>query len=353
MQVMTRATLRSRRAVLRLAAGAVALGGVALLEACGPSSAPAPTAPPAAAPTTVPAQPTSAPAAAKPTTATASVATSAPTTAAAAVPPAQPTVQPGLVPGQLPISKSVTLPTRVPIPGAPPDLPGSADGLVDPGYINYPANPFKAVAETPGSGGDVTVATWTLAPPPPAVDSNALWQAVNKAAQRQPEAQHQLPGRLPDHQAGHHHRRRRPARHPVHRSRHRDQRPPPVPAGQVRRPDAVPERRRRQGLPQPRQLLRRCPGRASSSTKLSTACRRRTRCSCGCTGSTRSCSIKDGLQQPKNLDEYTSLLKHFTNPQQDLYGLATENTNGYGITNGFFTAMYGLPNNWGIDTTAN
>jgi putative aldouronate transport system substrate-binding protein len=32
-----------------------------------------------------------------------------------------------------------------------------------------------------------------------------------------------------------------------------------------------------------------------------------------------------------------------------MYGLATENTNGYGITNGFFTAMYGLPNNWAID----
>ena len=57
----------------------------------------------------------------------------------------------------------------------------------------------------------------------------------------------------------------------------------------------------------------------------------------------------DSLQQPKNLDEYKSLLKHFTDPQQDRYGLATENTNGYGITNGFFTAMYGVPNTWGVD----
>src|SRR5207244_10683009 len=58
---------------------------------------------------------------------------------------------------------------------------------------------------------------------------------------------------------------------------------------------------------------------------------------------------RDNLQQPKSLDEYTNLVKHFTNPQQDMYGLATENTNGYGITNGFFTAMYGLPNLWSVD----
>ena len=58
---------------------------------------------------------------------------------------------------------------------------------------------------------------------------------------------------------------------------------------------------------------------------------------------------KDGLQPPKNLGDYTALLKHFTNPQQDFYGLATENNVGYGITNGFITAMYGLPNNWGLN----
>src|SRR5229473_1538946 len=128
----------SRRAFVRLAGGGLLVSAVALLEAC------APTAPAAAAAT-----------AAKPS-------------------------QAGLVPGQIGVSKSVTLPTRIPIPGAKPDLPGSADGLIDPGYVNYPAAPFKAVAEKPGSGGDVNVATWTLAPPPAAMESNALWQEVNK-----------------------------------------------------------------------------------------------------------------------------------------------------------------------------
>jgi hypothetical protein len=166
---MDRATRHTRRTALRLAAGGLALGGVALLQACGPSAAPAPTTPPAAPP-----PPTAAP---KPTTASASVATSAPQPAAAAA--SKPT-QAGLVPGQLPISNSVALPTRVPIQGAPPDLPGSADGLVDPGYVNYPSSPFKAVAEKPGTGSDVTVATWTLGPPPAPMESNALWQEVNK-----------------------------------------------------------------------------------------------------------------------------------------------------------------------------
>src|SRR5262245_4358670 len=110
---MYRATLHTRRAALRLAAGGMLLGGLAVLEACGPAaSAPStsPTAPPAAPP------PTSAPAP-KPTTASASVATAAPAqaTTAAAAAAANPTAQAGLVPGQLPVSKSVTLPARVPI----------------------------------------------------------------------------------------------------------------------------------------------------------------------------------------------------------------------------------------------
>ena len=69
----------------------------------------------------------------------------------------------------------------------------------------------------------------------------------------------------------------------------------------------------------------------------------------GALGPPGAYSIRTVLQPPTNLDDYTTLLKHFTNPQQDLYGLATENNIGYGITNGFFTAMYGLPNNWGLD----
>ena len=341
---MTR-SLRSRRAVLRLAAGAFALGGLALLEACGPSSAPAPTtAPPAAAPTTPPAPTT---AVAKPTTAAASP-TSAPTTAAAAAPASNPTVQPGLVPGQLPISKSVAMPTRVPITGVTPDLPGSADGLIDPGFVNYPATPFKAVTETPGSGGDVNVATWTLAPPPPGVDSNALWQQVNKDLNVNLKINISS---LADYQTT---------------------RLATIIAG-----DDLPD------------ILYIAPGVAVNGLTqfLQAKCADLTKYLSGDavkdypnlanfpTLSWQSVVFnkaiygvpapyplflwvhwvhgelmdQDSLQPPKNLDDYTTLLKHFTNANQDFYGLATENNVGYGITNGFFTAMYGLPNNWALN----
>src|SRR5437764_6067914 len=161
----------SRRGFVRLAGGGLALSAIALVEACGPSATPQPTSPPAAAPTAAP----------KPTGSGAASATVAPpTTAAAAAAAPKPTAQAGLVPGQLPISKTLTMPARIPIAAAKPDLPGSDDGFVDPGYVNYPQNPIKAVADKPGSGGDLTIATWTLAAPPPGVDSNPLWQEVNK-----------------------------------------------------------------------------------------------------------------------------------------------------------------------------
>lgn len=336
---MDRATRYTRRTALRLAAGGVALGGMAVLDACAPAAAPSPTNPLAAAP------PTAAP---KPTAASAGAATSAaqPTAALAA----KPTAQAGMVPGQLPISKSVALPTRVPIQAAPPDLPGSADGLIDPGYINYPSNPFKAVAEKPGTGSDVTVATWTLAPPPPAVDANPLWQEVN----RQLGVNLKLNiSSLADYQTT---------------------RLATIIAG-----DDLPD------------ILYIAPGVALNGLPqfLQAKCVDLTQYLSGdavkdypnlanFSGLSWQSVIfnksiygvpapyplflwvhwvhqelldRDGIQQPTSLDEYTNLLKHFTNAQQDLYGTATENNVGYGITNGFFSAMYGMPNLWSLDST--
>jgi putative aldouronate transport system substrate-binding protein len=335
---MDRAPRHTRRAALRLAAGGMLLGGLAVLEACGPAAAPAPTPPPAAPP------PTAAP---KPTTAGVSVATTAPQPTSAA---AKPAPQAGLVPGQLPISKSVALPTRVPIQGVPPDLPGSADGLVDPGYINYPANPFKAVAEKPGTGSDVTVATWTLGPPPAPVESNALWQEVNKqlgvtlklninsqvdyqttklatiiAGDDLPDILYIAPGvainGLPQ----------------FLQAKCAD-------LTQYLSGDAVkdyPNLANFSGLSWQSVIFNKAIYGVPSPYPLFLWVH----------WAHQELLERDGLQQPKNLDEYITLLKHFTNPQQDIYGLATENTNGYGITNGFFTAMYGVPNNWSVDAS--
>jgi putative aldouronate transport system substrate-binding protein len=333
-----RATL-SRRAFVRVTSGGFLLGVVALLEACGPSSAPS-------------SQPTAAAAAPVPPTAVAkpitpSISPTAPVSAPAA---AQPTVQtqPFSVPGQIGVSRSVQLPTRVVLPGAKPDLPGSADGLIDPGYINYPASPVKAVVDKPGSGSDVTVATWTLAAPPPGVESNALWQEANKQLgvnlklNINSQADYQSV-KLPTIIAG-----------------------DDLPDILYIAPGTVIA-----GLP--RFLQAKCadltPYLSGDAAKdYPNLANFPTLAWQGVVFNKAIFGVPapyplflwvhwvhqelleaDNLQPPKNLDEYKSLLKHFTNPQQDRYGLATENTNGYGITNGFFTAMYGLPNTWGVD----
>ena len=101
----------NRRRFVRLAATGIAFGGIALLEACAPASAPSapPTAaskpaPAAANPTAAPAKPTSPPAA-PPTQASAAAPTIAP----------KPTAPPS-------VSRTVVLPNRFPVQGIKPDL---------------------------------------------------------------------------------------------------------------------------------------------------------------------------------------------------------------------------------------
>jgi len=78
--------------------------------------------------------------------------------------------------------KGLTLPTFQPPANMPqPDFPGSADGVVEPGYINYPKTTFQSVKQAPGDGSDVSVFLNINAAPPPGVDDNPAWQAWNKA----------------------------------------------------------------------------------------------------------------------------------------------------------------------------
>src|SRR5437870_6513122 len=96
-----------------------------------------------------------------PTTAT------APTTVAAAK-------SAGVVLGQLP--------SFIPFKGPQADLPGTADGMVSPGYINYPKDKLiQSVKDVAGRGGDVNITLETSNPPVPPLNENASWQAVNKA----------------------------------------------------------------------------------------------------------------------------------------------------------------------------
>jgi putative aldouronate transport system substrate-binding protein len=82
--------------------------------------------------------------------------------------------------GQAAGGGAVKLPTYIPFEGPKPDLPGNAQGL-DPAYFKFPSDLVKTVTTPPGDGSTITAITYlTLAPPPP-MESNVAWQAVNKA----------------------------------------------------------------------------------------------------------------------------------------------------------------------------
>ncbi len=78
-------------------------------------------------------------------------------------------------------SGRVALPTYAALPNLPPpDLPGTPDGLLAPGYQKYPGNLIKSVPQPPGKGGDVNALTVSLSPAPTPMESNPTWQQVNK-----------------------------------------------------------------------------------------------------------------------------------------------------------------------------
>ncbi len=152
-----------RRKFLRFASVST-LGLSALLDACSapapaPTTAPLPTQPPLPTLTPVPATPVPAQAAPPP-----------PPTAA----PLPPTPAPAAA-----AARKLNLPAYVPIQGAKADLPATPEGL-QAGYLTYPQNLVTSVAQAPGSGGDVTALTSLPFAPPPPVEANPAWQAINK-----------------------------------------------------------------------------------------------------------------------------------------------------------------------------
>src|SRR5690242_8897189 len=66
-----------------------------------------------------------------------------------------PTAPPASAPAASTKPAPFKLPTYVPAQGPTPDYPGTADG-VDPGYVKFPANLSRSVADAPLKGADVT-----------------------------------------------------------------------------------------------------------------------------------------------------------------------------------------------------
>jgi len=148
-------TVSTRRTFIQSAALAV---GLPLVAACAPTSPPVPTATPG-----------------RPLAATPQA------TQAAPAPTQAPTPRPNTTPAAASAAKSPLLPTYVSASGGPkPDF-ASAGVLYEDGFINYPANPNKALPDAPpGLGNAVTSFNVGLYPPPTSLDSNPAWQEVNR-----------------------------------------------------------------------------------------------------------------------------------------------------------------------------
>ena len=72
------------------------------------------------------------------------------------------------------------LPTYVPFQGPKPDLAGNEQGL-DPAYFKFPNDLVQTVPTPPGDGSTIRALTYLTLSPPPPMEQNAAWQAVNKA----------------------------------------------------------------------------------------------------------------------------------------------------------------------------
>jgi putative aldouronate transport system substrate-binding protein len=243
---------------------------------------------------------------------------------------------------------AVQLPTRVPVAGLTADLPGTDDARIDGFFVNYPANPPKTVQDTPGQGGTISAVTWTTNPLPSPMDSNLLWQAVNKALgvtlriNIQEFADYQqikLPtliagNDLPDivYIAPYSLIPKLPT---FLKSKMADLTPylsgdavkdypnlanfPTIAWRQMVFNNAI------YGIPCPTSLYLWVHWLQQDLLDA------------------------EGLSRPRSADEYKQLAVRFTRPDQGMYGLGAEKDYALGVTNGWITGIFGAPNGWQLD----
>ena len=219
--------------------------------------------------------------------------------------------------------------------------------MVDPAFLNYPANPIKTVQETPSGGGQISAVTWITTPLPTPMESNSLWQAVNKelgtTLKMDIVAQADYAVTLPTVLAGN-----------------------DLPDIMYIGPTVV--------IPQLPQFLKAkmadlTPYLSGDAIKdypnlanLPTIGWRQMVFDNAIYGIPCANSLylwahwiqqdlldADGLAPPRTADEYKQLALHFTRPDQGLYGLGVENNQGMGTLNGWLTGIFGTPNGWALD----
>jgi putative aldouronate transport system substrate-binding protein len=75
---------------------------------------------------------------------------------------------------------TATYPSYFPLANAPKPDYANDDPRYDPGFDNYPANPFRATQSPPGAGGTVNVLMAAYYPLPTSFDQNPTWQEINR-----------------------------------------------------------------------------------------------------------------------------------------------------------------------------
>ena len=248
---------------------------------------------------------------------------------------------------------SSSLPTYVPIQGPKPDLPGNDEGLQD-GYFTYPKNPFKSVTQTPGLGTDVTAMTRDAGGPPPPLDQNAAWQAVNKQLNANMKLQIISPadyqarvatvmagGEPPDLMYFMTGTQVTPGLPDYLKASFAD-------LGPYLAGDAIKDYPNLAGLPPSSWKLTRY-----NNSIYGIPLPRPSVDNIWFTNQTRFDAM--GLTQPKNKDDFKRLLVALTRPQMNQYGLGdSSSTLGLALTGRGdcpMAAMFGVPNNWAVDSS--
>ncbi|KAB8165698.1 extracellular solute-binding protein [Streptomyces sp. 3MP-14] len=77
-------------------------------------------------------------------------------------------------------NSAVALPRYLPFEGVAPDLPGDETSGVLPGFLHYPTDNPRSVAERPGNGETVSGLANLYTAVPPGVDRNSYWRGLNE-----------------------------------------------------------------------------------------------------------------------------------------------------------------------------
>jgi putative aldouronate transport system substrate-binding protein len=241
---------------------------------------------------------------------------------------------------------ALKLPAYVPVSTIKPDLPSPGEG-VEAGYLAYPANPVKAVAQTPGSGGDVDVMVWNPGGAFAPLDQSAMWQAINKAvgANLKPNAvpladyQTKLAtviagGSLPD---------------TIYLSNFGTiQNLPEFLKAQCAEltpylsGDAVKDYPNLANIPT-RSWRSSIIGNAMYGVPIASAPFQYA------LWVHQDLMDQAGLPPPKNGDDFKRVLQDLNRPQSGVWGFSSEASTGWGVTNGLFPTFFRAPNNWRND----